>query len=53
MNRRWIWAFLCLAAFAWGMSGCAAHAQAPQIEAVGTLAVGPSVWHAPVMGGSR
>lgn len=49
MNRSgWFWALLVLAAAAWGFSGCAAHAPAPQVEAVGALAAGPSVWTAPL-----
>lgn len=48
MHSNWFWAIFCLAAAAWGFSGCAAHAPAPQVEAVGALAAGPSVWTAPL-----
>ena len=38
MIRGWMWAVLCLAAAAWGFSGCAVAPVVPVAETVGTLA---------------
>lgn len=48
MRSNWFWALVILAVSVWGLAGCAAHAQAPDVETVGQLAAGPSVYSAPL-----
>lgn len=37
VTRNWVWAVLCLAAAAWGFSGCASAPVTPEVETVGAL----------------
>jgi len=46
-ERGWLRLCIVLGA-AIALQGCAAHAPAPQVEAVGQLSAGPSVWSAPL-----
>lgn len=48
MRSNWFWALAILAVSTWGLAGCAGHAPAAEVETVGTLAAGPSVYSAPL-----